>query len=123
MKKLIEELTRPDWVVTIPKVYKWKDYQKELDAVRDGKSVINYKVRAFPQDMKIGDRCFIVYDGKVRGWMRIVGMKKFDREWFCQTTGHAWPAGKYIQRSGRFFKVDGPEMRGFRGVRKLNVQA
>lgn len=107
-----------DWLITVPKTIVWSDYKKELDAVADGSQVMNYRVRYIPKDMVVGDRCFIVYDGRVRGWMEIVGLQTADKAWQCTTTGDFWPAGKYIQRSGPFNEVDGPEMLGFRGVRK-----
>ena len=102
-----------DWVVTIPKSVKWGDYQRELDVVADGSSLINYRTRYFPKEMKVGDRCFLVWDGQVRGWMAIVGLVDAVRPWQCMTTGKTWPPGKYIQRSGPFHKSDGPEMTGF----------
>jgi len=106
-----------DWVVTIPKTTKWSEYLRELDAVKDGSLMMNYKTRYFPKDMTPGDRCFIVWNGRVRGWMSIVNLAEL-KEWKCQTTGTTWLAGKYIQRSGPFHCVDGPEMKGFRGIRR-----
>jgi predicted RNA-binding protein with PUA-like domain len=107
------------WVITIPKTTPWAEYQKELDDVADGSMVMNYRTRYFPGEMKPGDKCYLVHDGRVRGWMAIVGLVDAKSDWRCETTGKVWPAGKYIQRSGEFHKVDGPEMTGFRGVRKF----
>jgi hypothetical protein len=107
-----------DWVLTIPKTTKWVDYEKELAAVADGSQVMNYRSRYIPKEMSEGDRCYLVHDGKVRGWMNVVGMVDMESPWTCSTTGQQWPAGKYIQRSGPFHRVDGPEMKGFRGIRK-----
>lgn len=108
-----------NWIITIPKTILWADYQKELAAVRDGKTVLNYRTRYFPKEMKVGDSCYIVHDGQVRGWMPIVGLVEADTDWQCSTTGAWWAAGKYIQRSGFFHLVSGPKMTGFRGVRKF----
>lgn len=108
-----------DWVITIPKTIAWKDYQRELATVADRTQVMNYRVRFIPKDMSEGDRCFIVHDGRVRGWMEIVGLIARAEPWTCTTTGTRWPAGNYIQRSGPFTLVDGPEYTGFRGVRKF----
>jgi hypothetical protein len=107
-----------DWLVTVPKTTRWDTYQEELNAVVDGQSVINYRTRYFPKEMKTGDRCFILWNGRVRGWMKIVGLWECNEVWTCQTTGAVWQPGKYIQRSGPFYAVEGPEMQGFRGVRK-----
>ena len=109
-----------NWVITIPKSTPWETYQKELATVADGSSVMNYRTRYFPKEMKVGDRCYLVWDGRVRGWMKIVGMVDAVDPWRCTTTGITWSPGKYIQRSGEFHEVDGPEMTGFRGVRKFN---
>lgn len=108
-----------DWVITIPKTVQWSDYQKELQTVSDGDQVMNYRVRFFPKEMKEGDRCYIVHDGRVKGWMSIVGLAEQSLSWRCSTSGATWPAGKYIQRSGPFYPVDGPSMIGFRGVKKF----
>jgi hypothetical protein len=108
-----------DWAITVPKTTKWEDYQEELDVVSDYSHTINYHIPHFPRDMQIGDRCFIVWNGKVRGWMEIVDLQEIDA-WTCNTTGRQWPAGRYIVRSGPFHPVDGPEMQGFRGIRKFN---
>jgi len=108
-----------DWVITIPKTLSWGNYMKEVRSVADGRSVLNYHTRFFPKEMKRGDRCFVVWDGKVRGWMEIVGMREIQEPWQCSTTGAIWAPGKYIQRSGPWNPVGGPEMTGFRGIRKF----
>jgi len=107
-----------DWIVTVPKTTRWDVYQEELNAVVDGESRINYRTRYFPKEMRIGDRCFIVWNGRVRGWMKVVGLWYCKEPWFCTTTCVQWDAGNYIQRSGPFYAVEGPEMKGFRGIRK-----
>ena len=107
-----------DWIVTIPKTVSWEFYQKELVAVADGSLVMSYKTRYFPKGMKVGDRCFIVNNGEVRGWMQIVGLVHALSPWRCTTTGTVWSAGKYIQRAGTFYVIKGQKMTGFRGVRK-----
>lgn len=110
-----------DWIITIPKTVRWEDYQKELETVADGSQSMNYRTRYFPKGMKPGDKCFTVHDGRVRGWMKIVGLVDSPEPWRCTTTGQEWPGGNYIQRSGPFHPVDGPEMTGFRGVRRFQT--
>jgi hypothetical protein len=105
------------WIITIPKTVRWENYQQELNAAQDGRTLLNYRTRYFPKEMRVGDRCYVVWNGQVRGWMEIVGLVDAPTEWQCTTTGARWPAGKYIQRSGPFHGVDGPAMTGFRGVR------
>lgn len=107
-----------DWIVTIPRTTAWSDYRREIDMVASGAAVMNYRVRAFPRDMVVGDRLFVVWDGRVRGWMKIVALIDRDVPWRCSTTGRIWPEGKYIQRAGPFHEVDGPLCQGFRGIRR-----
>jgi len=110
-----------DWVITLPQKVEWSDYKRELDDVLSTPGmVMNYRVARFPKDMRIGDRCFVVHRGKVRGWMKIVGMKDWPNGFTCQTTGAEWRPGKYIQRAGTFMFVDGPEMKGFQGIRRYH---
>lgn len=110
--------TAKSWMVTVPKKTKWEEYQKELDAVSDKTEEMRYKTRYFPKDMSVGDRCYIVHDGQVRGWMEITDLLDEPEGFTCTTTGKEWPPGKYIVRSGTFHEEDGPEIGGFRGVRE-----
>lgn len=112
-----------NWLITIPKTVSWKDYERELETVADGSQIMNYRTRFFPKEMAEGDRCYVVHDGRVRGWMKIVGLIDQDHPWTCTTTGTRWPPGKYIQRSGPFHLVDGPAYQGFRGVRRFDAAA
>lgn len=107
-----------DWVVTIPQKIEWSEYQKEIDKVESGVYAMNYRVPYKPK-VSSGDRCFVVWRGKVRGWMKITGAVRHV-PFQCLTTGKMWKEGWYIQRSGPFYKVDGPDMKGFRGLRKYS---
>ena len=102
-------------VITIPKSIKWEDYEKELKTVEDYSQVMNYKVSTIPKDIENIKRCYVVYDGFVRGWQEVVGYecgKTFD----CTTTGKNW-SGNFIQRSGPFHYVTPTPMKGFMGWR------
>lgn len=107
------------WVVTVPQTVAWSDYTRELAAVEDGHAVMNYRLPHVPKDLRVGDRCYIVHAGQVRGWMAIVGRQVQHAPWRCSTSGRTWPAGVYIQRSGPFHPTNGPAMVGFRGIRKF----
>ena len=109
-----------DWVITIPKTIEWSDYEKELKAVLSGGSVLNYRVPFRPKVM-VGDRCYVVWRGRVRGWMYIVGVVNDKIGFTCETTGKFWPPGWYVQRMGTFYEMDGPAMKGFRGIRRLKA--
>lgn len=118
IRKIVrEEIEKRDIVVTLPKSVSWGDYSKELDKVKDGKEVMNFKVRSFPKT-GVGKRCYIVHNGFVRGWMEIVGMSKED--FICSTTGKRW-SGKFIQRSGPFHEIEPIPMKGFQGFRYFEL--
>jgi hypothetical protein len=102
-----------DIVITIPKNIKWEEYEKELEAVKDGKEVMNFKVNAFPSTF-IGNRCYVVHDGFIKGWMEIVGLS--NKDFVCSTTGTEWK-GKFIERSGPFTYIEPIPMKGFQGFR------
>lgn len=110
-----------DWAITIPKDIEWEDYEQELLFVEDWSGVLNYHVSFSPKNIEEGDRCFVVWRGKVRGWMEVVGKEYYPTGFTCETTGKHWPGGHYIQRSGPFHVVNGPEMAGFRGIRRINL--
>lgn len=102
-----------DIVITIPRSIAWQDYQKEIDLVKDGSSVMNFRVNHFP-NTSVGSKCYLLHDGAIRGWMEIVGFSEEPFE--CSTTGKEW-SGKFIQRSGPFHKIDPIPMKGFQGFR------
>lgn len=107
------------WIVTLPKTVEWEDYQKELEVVKYGRLVMKYKVAHIPLALTPGDRCYITWRNKIRGWMEIVGVEVKAEGFCCSTTGKEWGPGNYILRSGPFHEVDGPEYKGFRGIRRL----
>ena len=105
-----------DIIVTIPKSISWQEYTKELNAVKDGSKVLNFKTANFPQT-KVGNKCYLIHDGEVKGWMKIVGL--VEDSFACDVTGKKW-AGKFIQRSGPFHYINPIEMKGFQGFRYVN---
>ena len=102
-----------DIIVTIPKSIQWKDYEKELEAVKDYSQTMNFKVNNFPKT-KAGNKCYLLYNGFIIGWMQIVGTA--EKNFTCSTTGREW-AGKFIERSGPFHKIEPIPMKGFQGFR------
>jgi hypothetical protein len=121
MKEFIKEILREslqndrDIIITLPKSVKWSDYEKELKVVDDFSEVMNFKVNHFPKT-KIGSKCYLVYNGYIIGWMKIVGMS--EKEFNCSTTGKKWN-GKFIERSGPFHKIEPIPMKGFQGFRYM----
>ena len=107
-----------DWIITLPKSISWTDYQRELDAVKDFTAVMNYRL-PFRAGVKRGDRCFLVWRGYVRGWMRVTAdLNSCQQGFVCGITHKEWPAGFYIHRSGPFHYTEPLKMSGFRGIKK-----
>jgi hypothetical protein len=110
--KLCESINR-DIIITIPKSISWDNYVKELKKAEDGE-IMNFKVNAYPKTCK-GCKCYLVYDGYIRGYMIISGLS--EKEFTCTTTNKQWK-GKFVERTGKFFKLDKPiKMKGFQGFR------
>lgn len=115
--KIFEDVLKSERaiVITLPATEQWDMYEKEIERVKDYSQVMNFKVPFFPKGVGIGDRCYVVHDGVVKGWMEIVGME--EKEFTCTTTGKKW-VGKFIMRSGPFHKLDREiRMKGFQGFR------
>lgn len=103
-----------DIIITLPKTVSWKQYEKELEAVKNEDQVINFKVSNLPKQSNAGDKCYLCYNGNIIGWMKITGFKSGG--FSCTTTG-AWWEGNFIQRSGKFNKITPIPMKGFQGFR------
>ena len=116
-KYIFESAELKDIIITLPNDIQWEEYQKELDKVKDYKSVMNFKVPNFPKQSGKGQKCFLNYQGNIIGWMEIIGFT--EQEFNCSTTGIKWK-GKFIQRSGPFHSIDPIPMNGFRGFRYMN---
>lgn len=121
IKKLLEEIEKEDRsiVITLPSSVAWKDYTKELDKVKDGRQTLNFKVHDFPRGVKIGDKCYVCHQGKIMGWMEIIGFS--EKSFKCTTTGKEMN-GKFIERSGAFHYLDKYiPYKGFQGYRYFNI--
>ena len=106
--------------ITVPKTIPWSDYEKELDDVRDGMMEMNYRVPSYPKQISVGDRCYVVHNGMIRGWMSITGIEEREESFQCQTTGRTWTSGIYIKRSGPFHYLKHPiPMKGFMGYKYI----
>lgn len=112
-----------DIIITIPKSTKWEIYLEEIRKVEQEGEVMNFKVSSFPKKTKVGERCYIVHDGEVKGWMEIVGFE--EKEFQCTITGRMLE-GKFIVRGGEFYDFSkNPlsttvKMKGFQGYRYYN---
>ena len=112
------------WVITLPQNVDWNSYMRtEVMPAADCSVALNYRVHGVPRDLRAGDRCYIVWRRRVRGWMEVTDVKHWPDGFPCLATGTHWPPGTYIQRSGLFHPVGGPEMIGFRGIRRYDPPA
>lgn len=107
--------------ITVPKSTLWSDYEKELEDVKDGRLMLNFKVPTYPKKVKEGDRCYVVHNGFIKGWMTITGIIDRSSGFDCQTTGRQWGSGIYVCRSGEFHYLSKEvPMKGFQGYRYID---
>ena len=121
LKQILEEIfkNKRSLIVTLPSTTDWGDYEKELRKAANYKYVLNFKVHNFPKGIHKGDKCYVVHNGFVKGWMEIVGFS--EQPFVCTTTNRKWD-GKFIQRSGPFHYLDTKiPMKGFQGFRYFNI--
>lgn len=119
--KILEEIehSNKSIIITLPSSEKWEDYEHELDKVKNYSNVMNFKVHNFPKGIKEGDKCYIVHQGFIKGWMEIVGFS--EKEFTCNTTDKKW-RGKFIERSGPFhYLAEKVPYKGFQGFRYFNL--
>lgn len=86
LKQILEEIFKSErsLIITLPSKIQWNDYEKELRKAANYKYVLNFKVHNFPKGIHKGDKCYIVHNGYIKGWMEITG---FSEETFqCTTT-------------------------------------
>lgn len=122
IKSLLNELLkkRRSMIITLPSSVNWEDYEKEIDKVKNYKQVMNFKVHNFPCGITVGDRCYIVHRGFIRGWMEIVGFS--EKDFSCTTTGKKW-RGKFVERSGPFHYIEeNLPYKGFQGFRYFDLE-
>ena len=107
--------------ITVPKHISWSEYEKELADVADGNMEMNYKLSSFPKRVSVGDRCYVVHNGMIRGWMTITGIEQREESFKCETTGRIWNSGVYVKRSGPFHYLKNPvPMKGFMGYKYIH---
>lgn len=108
-----------DLLITWPKKRSLESYLTELEKAATKGQLINFRVPTLPKVEC--ERCYIVYDGKVRGWTRMVDERyRGVEEVIDPVLGGFWPAGNYIVRTPQWHPLEnGPEMKGFQGYRYI----
>lgn len=104
-----------DILITVPKTVDWRVYEQELAIAAEG-GTVSFKVANFPK-CEAGDRCYVVHDGLVKGWMSISALRHNDFK--CEVTSQHW-LGKFVERSGAFHKVEPVAHKGFQGFRYVH---
>lgn len=104
-----------DIVVTWPKSRELQSYLDELAKAHQQGLVINYRVSVLPR--AVPERCYMVHDGAVRGWNRVLGMG--DRtDVVDPITQSLMEPGVFITRDPVWHPLADPiPMRGFQGWR------
>ena len=102
-----------DIVITLPKTIKWSEYERELEAAKNGR-ILNFKLPFHPKKCNTGDRCYICHNGCVLGYHIITGIE--EKTFTCLITKKKW-SGIFVQRTGQFNKIEPIKMKGFQGFR------
>ena len=100
-------------IITLPATVSWKEYEKDFEKVNE------FQVTHFPKGVKEGSRCYIVYNGKIKGWQEITGFKDESFSYCFGSVRHL----KFIQRSGKFHYLEKEiPYKGFNGFRYFNYK-
>ncbi len=122
LKNILNEIMKKQrsLIVTLPSTTKWNEYEKEIRKAANYKYVLNFKVHNFPTGVHVGDKCYIVHNGYIKGWMEIVGFS--EKSFNCSTTNKKWE-GKFIERSGPFhYMQEKIPYKGFQGFRYFDLK-
>ena len=112
-----------DIIITIPKTTSWEDYKKEIQACETSEeTMMCYKVHNTPRNTKVGDWCYVVYCGRIMGWMSICYIGYLSHR-HCTTTKRLMGDCYCICRSGKFhYLEENIPMKSFRGWRYFNYE-
>lgn len=115
MKSITEKMNeKRALLITLPSKIKWEDYEKELEAVKDEQEVMNFKVPFAPKNTDGIERVYLVHKGYIVGWQKFIGIS--DKSFRCTTTNRDW-RGNFLQRTGKFHKIEPIPYKGFQGFR------
>lgn len=106
-----------DIAVTWPKTRPLGSYYAELERARRNGQLINYRLSARPRSKP--QRCYMVYDGKVRCWSPVKAILWRSETEVRRVDGQGfWPAGWYLVREPFYAELAHPvAMKGFQGFR------
>lgn len=108
-----------DVVVTWPKSRTLGSYLAELTRAQELDLVINFRIAKAPREKP--ERCYIVYDGFVRGYNEVIDVVERGPNEVSRISNDAWagfwPAGLYLVRNPQWYPISRRPMRGFQGWR------
>ena len=122
LTSILEKITQSkrSLIVTLPEKIRWSDYVEELKQVENYKHILNFRVHNFPKGVGKGDKCYLVHNGYIVGWMEIVGFR--EKSFYCPVTRKRWQ-GKFIERSGPFhYMTEKIPYKGFQGFRYFDLE-
>lgn len=108
-------------IITWPKTRTLESYVEECAKAHELGQSINFRLPNKPRVIVdlLGQRCYVVYDGLVRGWHKITEITWRGEGVVKDRDGSNWPPGWYVVRDPLYFPwMDAPvPMRGFQGIR------
>lgn len=117
IKEILSEVFKQErsLIITLPSTNDWSVYEKELRMVANFKNTLKFKVHDFPRGVHKGDKCYLVYNNEIVGWMEIVGFS--ETEYTCADSNQEF-AGKFVERSGPLHPIE-PKLpyKDFNGIR------
>lgn len=108
-----------DIIVTWPKSKALATYLLELRKAVAEDLQINYRLASQPKSKP--NRCYMVYDGLIRGYNDVIGVVWRGAQEVSRVESDAWagfwPEGHYVVRDPSWRPIRPIEMAGFRGFR------
>ncbi|MGE4487107.1 MAG: hypothetical protein AB7C95_04675 [Synergistaceae bacterium] len=109
------------WMITVPKD-RIGDFKDEVKAAKKEDLVKNFRISPNIKSPKLGDILFVVYDGKIRGYMPIFSNELKD-SFSCNTSYRQMPAGRYLVCVlSRYKQMPYVSCKGFQGIRRVDFE-
>ena len=107
------------WMITVPRPLAG-DFLREVEDGKCESLTKRFKVPPHIKNVKTGDRMFVVFHGRVRGYMTVLWNYVVEDYAECRTTGRRLSPGRYIgcDISGYVHIENGETMQGFRGIKR-----
>lgn len=80
--KNISESEERDIIISLPKVKTWFEYLAHFLELKSSNGFVEVVVPSIPKT-KNGNKCYIVYDGFLKGWMKVNRVKETENNDIC----------------------------------------